>query len=286
MNGLPRRDIGVAVSSLVLLMLLWGVQTAGWLPDGPLGTFGDDFVTTMGNRGLNREGREALSAGYYEGLINEGSRLGAMNRLVTDNRRLPASANVPDRERVETFRLYELRPNADVMDYADDRARHRLRTNEAGMADQSYSLAKPPGARRFALVGDSVTRGQGAPFQGNYEALLEAQLNAEAPAGRSYEILNFAVGSYSLMQMMDAAIERATPYEPDVYVVALTDRSVYRRWGDHLVFLLDAGIDLKYDHLRQVVREAGLQAGDSRGVAAARLAPFRLPTIQWALREL
>jgi len=209
-----------------------------------------------------------------------------MNRLVTDNRMLPEVTRQPDRRRVEAFHYYELVPNSDVQDYADQRARYRLRTNSHGMADREYTREKPPGTRRLALFGDSVTRGQGAPFQGNYEALLEARLNEERLGGQRYEILNFAVGSYSLMQMMDVALERAVEFDPDVYVVALTDRNVYRRWGDHLVMLTQAGIDLKYDYLRGVAREAGLAPTDSRGVVAAKLARHRIPTITWALSQI
>ncbi len=243
----------------------------------------------MSDRGLNKEAREALTAGYYEGLMNEGSRLSSMNRLVTDNRRPGWEDRAqPDRRETHDFLYYELVPNSDVPDYLDDRSQYRLKTNSAGFADREYSRTRPDGVRRIALVGDSIARGQGAPFGANFESLLEDKLNEAhvTERVRGFEILNFAVGSYNITQLLESAVVKAAPYKPDTYVVALSDLSVYRRWGHHIALLMYSGIDLKYDYLRTMVREAGLSRNDPIGVFDAKLARFRLPTIRWALSEL
>jgi hypothetical protein len=137
-------------------------------------------------------------------------------------------------------------------------------------------------------VGDSVSRGQGAPFQGNYEALLEQQLNTshQRPGISRFEILNFAVGSYNITQEMDVALEKVPKFSADVYVVGLTHLSVYRAWGQHITMLMQSGIDLKYDYLRQLARDAGLDPREPVGVFDAKLARFRLPTIKWALGQI
>ena len=75
-------------------------------------------------------------------------------------------------------------------------------------------------------------------------------------------------------------------YKPDVYMFAITPLSVYRNWGQHIALLTHAGIDLKYDYLRQLVRDADLKADEPIGVFDAKLARFRLPTIRWALTEM
>lgn len=264
------------------------VSPAKW-PGGDVRVWSDQLVDTLSNRGLNKEAREALTAGYYEGLLNEGSRLSGMNRLVTDNRAPTFEIrSQPDRRESGDFLFYELVPNSDVPDYEDGRAKYRLKTNSAGFADREYSLSKPPEVRRIAIMGDSVTRGQGAPFGGTYEALLEERLNEahSSTTVQGYEILNFAVGSYNLTQQLGMAVERASKYSPDVYVLGLSPLSVYRSWGQHLALLVNAGRDLKYDYLRQLVRDADLKPGDSVGVADAKLARFRLPTIKWALAEM
>jgi hypothetical protein len=288
-----------ALRVVVLLLILIGTK-AGLLgyggivaplpwPTGEVRSWGENLVETISSRSLNKEAREALTAGYYEGLMNEGSRLSAMNRLITDNR--PPTFEVrtqPDRRESGDFLFYELIPNSDIPDYQDSRARYRLKTNSAGLADKEYSIEKPAGVRRIAVMGDSITRGQGAPFGGTYEALLENKLNEAhlTPSIRGYEILNFAVGSYTLTQQLGMAAERAVRYQPDVYVFGVSPLSVYRSWGQHIALLTEAGADLKYDYLRQLVRDADLKPGEPIGVFDAKLAKFRLPTIRWALSEM
>ncbi len=288
-----------AVRVVVVLIALMGLKTlllgykdvvpaVGW-PQGAARAWGNELVRTVSSRALNKEARESLTAGYYEGLLNEGSRLSGMNRLVTDNR--PPTFEIrtqPDRRESGDFLFYELIPNSDIPDYQDDRARYRLKTNSAGFADKEYSLEKPAGFRRIALMGDSLTRGQGAPFGGTYEALLENQLNEShrSDAVRGYEILNFAVGSYTITQQLGMAVERAVRYKPDAYMFGISPLSVYRSWGQHIALLTRAGTDVKYDYLRQLVRDADLQPDDPIGVFDAKLAKFRLPTIRWALGEM
>jgi hypothetical protein len=267
------------------LLALRTAQTAGWIDEPRMAR----LLTTLSDRNMNTEAREALTAGYYEGLINEGSRVSSMNRLLTDNRRLSfENRKAADRRQVSGFLYYELAPNMDEPDYDDQRQRYRLKTNSFGLADREYSLEKPPGTRRLALLGDSVSRGQGAPFLGNYESLLENTLNqSHTNAGtRRFEILNFAVGSYNITQSMDVALEKVPPFDADVYVVGLTHLSVYRRWGQHIALLMHGGIDLKYDYLRQVARDAGLDPREPIGVFDAKLARFRLPTVRWALEQI
>ena len=299
MTGLTLLLRNEAARVIALLLILIGAKVAllgyGGLarplpwPTGSARTWGNNVLETISSRSLNKEAREALTAGYYEGLMNEGSRLSAMNRLITDNR--PPTFEVrsqPDRRESGDFLFYELIPDSDIPDYQDSRARYRLKTNSAGFADKEYSVEKPEGVRRIAVMGDSITRGQGAPFGGTYEALLENKLNEShrSPSIRGYEILNFAVGSYTITQQLGMAVERAAGYDPDVYVFGISPLSVYRSWGQHIALLTEAGADLKYDYLRQLVRDADLKPGEPIGVFDAKLAKFRLPTIRWALSEM
>lgn len=291
-----KNEAGRATLALVVVIVLkaallgyGGVVEPLLWPTGQVRAWGENLVETMSSRSLNKEAREALTAGYYEGLMNEGSRLSAMNRLVTDNR--PPTFEVrtqPDRRQSGDFLFYELIPNSDIPDYQDARARYRLKTNSAGFADQEYAIEKPHGVRRIAVMGDSITRGQGAPFGGTYEALLENKLNEShrSESLRGYEVLNFAVGSYTITQQLGMAVERAVRYQPDVYMFGITHLSVYRNWGQHIALLTEAGMDLKYDYLRQLVRDADLKAGEPIGIFDAKLAKFRLPTIRWALSEM
>ena len=135
-----KREVLPVIGALVALIVLKGVHTAGWSPSGAVGSFTDNLVTTMGNRDLNKEAREAMTAGYYEGLINEGSRVSSMNRFVTDNRRpVWEDRSQPDRRQTHDFLHYELIPNSEKPDYYDSRFRYMLKTNSDGLADKEYT---------------------------------------------------------------------------------------------------------------------------------------------------
>lgn len=244
-------------------------------------------IRTLHKDELNREAREAQTAGYYEGLLNEGSRVAGMNALITGRDQFTAEHWMrPGRRHRGDYLYWDMPPNLRARD--PDNPRFDLATNSHGMADLEYALEKPEGTWRVALLGDSITRGQGAPFGANFEFQLEARLNADhaAPAGRRLEILNFAVGGYRVSQLVDVGLERVPPFSPDLYVVPLSELSVFRRWGEHIATLVQQGIDLKYDYLREMVREAGLRPSDPSGTMDAKLARFRLPTLRWMLAEL
>lgn len=245
------------------------------------------LLRTLHKDELNREAREAQTAGYYEGLLNEGSRVSGMNALTTGNVRFTAESWVlPGRRHLGDFLYWDMPPNLNARNPENPNLDHA--TNSHGLADKEYTLDKPPGTWRVALLGDSVTRGQGAPFGTNFEFLLEARLNQDlfGPAGRQLEILNFAVGGYRITQLVEVAHTRVPPFAPDVYVLPLTELSVFRDWGEHLATLVQNDIDLKYDFLRRVVREAGVRRSDPAGTIAAKLSRFRMPVLRWAVSEV
>jgi lysophospholipase L1-like esterase len=245
------------------------------------------LLRTLHKDELNREAREQQTAGYYEGLLNEGSRVSGMNAFVTGNRRFtPESWMLPGRRHRGDFLYWDMPPNLNARNPDNPNLDHA--TNSHGLADKEYSLEKPPGTWRVALIGDSVARGQGAPFGKNFEFLLEARLNENylGPRGRRVEIVNFAVGGYRITQLVDVANERVPAFSPDVYLFTLTELSVFRDWGEHLATLVQNGIDLKYDYLRELVQKAGIRPSDPAGTIAAKLARFRIPTLRWVIQEL
>jgi hypothetical protein len=223
----------------------------------------------MHNADLNREDFDALAAGYYEGLRKDAGPIG-----------MPAERD--DVRFRDDFLRYELRPSVKRSYPAGMRI-----TNSLGMANPEYAYEKPPLTRRIALLGDSVSLG---PYGHDYAALLEGRLNRDCltPEIRRFEILNFAVYGYSVVQMMDVALEKAPKFHPDVYVLAMANLEVLRKagWRTHLGRLVVSGGDLKYDYLRRVVVQAGVQPTDHLAVIEKKLAPFSLPVIRWALEQV
>lgn len=284
-----------AVASGLLTIVLVGVRVFDPMVSAITigGLSAKQLLKTLHKRELNREDADEQTAGYYEGLLSESTRVSSMNHLITGRAR-PARRHAeihalrqPDKYHIRgDFLYYEAKPNLDVPDYEDQRL--RLVTNSFGMADREYSTEKPQGTRRIAILGDSVTRGMGAPFGASYEALLENRLNERHVGGkvRRFEVLNFAVGGYRLTQLLDVAATKAPVFQPDTYLVALSELSISRKWGDHIEQLVSSGVDLKYDFLKQVAREAQLRPGEPAARVDAKLARFRLPTLKWAVSEI
>ena len=218
---------------------------------------------------FNREDFDALAAGYYEGLRKDAGPLG-----------MPM-----EREDVlfrDDFLRYELKPNVKRSYPAGMRI-----TNSLGMANPEYAYEKPPHTRRIALFGDSLSLG---PYGHDYAALLEDRLNRDCltPEIRRFQILNFAVYGYNVLQMMDVALEKAPKFHPDVYVVAMSELELVRRggWRAHVARLMVGGTDLKYDYLRHLLAQAGVRPTDHLWVIEDKLAPFFLSGVRWILEQI
>ena len=221
------------------------------------------------NNDLNAEDFDALTAGYYEGLRKDAGPTG-----------LPEEKD--DVSFREDFLRYDLRPNVKRQYPAGMRI-----TNSLGMANPEYGYDKPPRTRRIALLGDSVSLG---PYGKDFGALLEQRLNQEdlKPGINKFELLNFAVYGYSVVQVMDVALERAPKFHPDVYMVALTRLEFMSKagWRTHVGRLLESGTALKYPYLEEVARKAGVTSSDHLPVVRLKLAPYSRTVTRWALEQI
>jgi len=63
-----------------------------------------------------------------------------------------------------------------------------IRRNSWGFREREFDLAKPEGVYRIAVVGDSITFGQGVEEENRFTNLLEKRLNDQ---NGEYEVLNF-----------------------------------------------------------------------------------------------
>jgi hypothetical protein len=224
-------------------------------------------VAEMQNGDLNREDYDALVAGYYEGLRNDTTPTG-----------LPEEKD--DIRLRNDFLLYGFRPNLKRRYSAGMRI-----TNSLGMPNPEYGYPKPPHTRRIALIGDSVSVG---PYGQDYEALLEDRLNQAnlTPETQRFQILNFAVYGYGVVQLMDVALEQAPKFHPDIYLVALSQLDSNPGWAAHIARLILNGTDLKYDFLRRLVAQAGIRPTDHLPAITRKLAPFKLQVTRWSLEQI
>lgn len=221
------------------------------------------------NGDLNAEDFDALTAGYYEGLRKDAGPVG-----------LPEERD--DVVFRDDFLRYELKPNV-TRHYA---AGTRI-TNSLGMANPEYGYEKPPHTRRIALLGDSVSLG---PYGQDFGALLEQRLNQAdlTPGVRKFELLNFAVYGYSVVQVMDVALEKAPKFHPDVYLVALTRLEFMSKagWRTHVGRLVESGTGLKYPYLVDIAGKADVRPTDHLPIIRLKLAPYSRTVTRWALEQI
>src|SRR4051794_26790133 len=81
--------------------------------------------------------------------------------------------------------------------------------------------------------------------------------------------------------------ERVPPFQPDVYLVSISDRMVSKsEWASHLVTLIRTGEDLKYAYLRETVAPRALYQGAGKTYYNYRLSSERISTLRWSLDEI
>lgn len=118
--------------------------------------------------------------------------------------------------------VYELRP--DIDDYF---VLVPFRTNSRGLRDREYTLEKPAGTFRVAVIGSSFALPVGVPIEQAFHSLLEERLSREHPE-RPAQFLNFAVGMYNPEQMLGMLELRALAYDPDLVIFTTTRLSAPR----------------------------------------------------------
>jgi hypothetical protein len=135
-------------------------------------------------------------------------------------------------------------------------------TNRWGMRDKEYAKTPAAGTFRIALLGSSYTMGGGVPQESTVEALLEDRLNREAidSRHRRYEILNFSVGGYGILENVAVAERKVFPLAP--HAVLLVIHSVeYTRILSTLVTRVRANTRIEYPYVQRKLDEAGVQPG-------------------------
>jgi hypothetical protein len=237
-------------AALLGLLLLTQTTLISRLPPGPAKVIGSLKLTT-----LNVQDAALLHKGYYEKLDNV-SRLSAQlwdlyGTRPPEWRKGPVAAKVY-RKRAD-FMLGELLASTSGQYHGAT-----LTTNRWGMRDRDYQQKKPPGTYRIALLGPSLTMGPGVDDSVTFDALLEARLNREAPRpGYRYEVLNFGVLRYSLLQQLALLESRVFTFEPDMVVITAHAR-LEGTLTDHLMEVISRGFSIPYDTVEAILARGGV----------------------------
>ena len=176
------------------------------------------------------------------------------------------------------FRFFRYAPNQTW-------EKNGITTNSLGRVGPEWAQAKPAHTRRIALLGDSLAAGYRVPYQENFGPRLQQHLT-QSNSSETFEVLNFACPGYTLPQVFDTAIEDVRPYNADVYLLEVSERTLFRQWDAQLIQLVQRGIDPKYDFLRKLLQKAHVSRSDSRVDLHTKLAPYRIEILRSMLLAL
>jgi hypothetical protein len=262
----PAVGRAAAFTSLGALLLL----AAGTRPvQELLGPRPGRFLASLQQDRLTEYDAQQADRGYYDALMTSNS----LNRQVGGLVEQPAGwvplENSDAVRQTGDARLYELFPDSTI-----EHKRVPLITNRWGMHDREYALAKPAGTFRIAFMGASIEMGPGVVRDHTYEAVAEERLNA-ALAGRGgydrYEILNFAVGGYSVLQQL-LILDRVLGFDPDLVVLA-GHTATEPRTMQVLIGIIRDGHALP-PHVEALRREAGVDASSTEIEIVRGMRPY------------
>jgi hypothetical protein len=227
---------------------------------------------------LNSIDAKRLERGYYEDLVDVGR---FHDQLATLSTLAPRDwdGTEPKVRQTGGYTPYELIPSTRRMHKGVHQG-----VNQWGMRDREYTLAKPPGTYRIALLGASHSKGSGVEDWETYENLVEDRLNAEAPPGVRYEILNFSTGGYGPLSRLAILEKRVRRFDPDAVIYVAIDDYVWI--VNELTTATEKGHEIPFDHVLGVVRDASVSPGLARVVAEQRLRPHAPELVEWIYREI
>jgi hypothetical protein len=272
------RRAAVYTGAGALALVLLGLPRV----QGLLGARGGEVIASLQESRFNQRDEELLERGYYEGLLETNKFTSQLWEVVQKQPQdwIPIGDTEVARRTNQLLR-YELEPSKQIVFH-----RAPMSTNRWGMRDRDYEKAKPENTYRIALLGKSYEMGGGTKDGETFEAVAEDLLNAEM-AGKPYahyEILNFAVGGYTLLDLVVITREKVFDFEPDA--VFYTAHSVEERiLFNRLSRVVMEGKPLPPD-LEALLERVGISAGMPQSEVRRLLAPISDEVIAWGYRAI
>ncbi len=138
--------------------------------------------------------------------------------------------------------------------------------NSFGMHDRERTLAKLPGVRRIAVLGDSFVEALQVDPSQNFCSMTE---NALA----QHEVLNFGASAYNLGQSYLRLKNQASAFKPDIVILAIRPQAVFGLVPDvnggflaaRPTFFLNSKSELAVD---SALQEQWLKSRDGKRVRA------------------
>jgi D-alanyl-lipoteichoic acid acyltransferase DltB (MBOAT superfamily) len=235
-------------------------------------------VDNLKSSRLNARDAQMMDRGYYEDLTNVVRFNSALGDIY--NEKPPSWERCWAMHPIDGYPDYELMPNKHVWFKGT-----MMTTNRWGMRDRDYEKAKPAGTYRIALLGASHPMGTGVEDDQVFDNVAEDRLTREAAGGEytRYEILNFSVGGFGPLQMLADMDRRVFEFEFDALIYTAVD-DVY--WvAKDIIDAAQNGFPVPYQHVKDVMREAGLTKKTSYTEGYANMKPYSEALLLWTYQE-
>lgn len=110
-------------------------------------------------------------------------------------------------------------PNKCAREVAPGEVQTLVKINSTGMRDEEYSLKKPPGKNRIAVLGDSFAANLDVDSADVFTELMKKMLPD------NWQVLNFGVNGYGPAQELLLLKNKVIRYEPDIVIMLIYIRN-------------------------------------------------------------
>jgi D-alanyl-lipoteichoic acid acyltransferase DltB (MBOAT superfamily) len=241
------------------------------------------ILATIDDDRFSQWDEDQVIHGYYEGLLQ----MNRLNSRIWEMQLSRPAGKTPFRETDAVFRTggvpgYELIPSNETP-FRDT----IIRTNAWGMRDLEYEQPKRDGTFRIALLGSSYVMGWGVDNDEGFEAILESRLDMEPPRDEfeRYEVLNFAVGGYTLADHVALCEERVFEFEPDV-VIYVSHTGMMSRELERLADYLAEGTAARSTVLQDLLGEIAVDPSQSAEEIRRQLRGERRALNRWGYGKI
>ena len=301
-NRKPHETILLTLSTLTLLTLFSFKEIRCNIPLSV-----QHLYDQISDGSANKLEKTNAEAGYYDKLIEgeEGNTIGiggrSLKKMVKKNPYTDAyiyQNNIVNRR---------MKPNLNIVG-----SDHNFQSNSFGIRDKEYSIKKPLGTKRLALLGGSYQMGSGVNNTEVFEAIVEERINKEGlhfdlsastqnaqcddstvslsavedKGGFMHlEIFNFAAGGYYLLQHVEIVHTSVFQYDMDalVYFAHTDERGKVVK---DFTTIIKKELPLKYPFLQQIVKESGIKSYMSILQIRELLTPYADTIMKWGYKEI
>jgi hypothetical protein len=117
---------------------------------------------------------------------------------------------------------YLLKPHLrEVITNRESRETYELTTNSLGFRGPEWTIPKPDGVKRIAVLGDSFVESRSYEEHRIFCGRLESLLNA-VPNGERWEVMNLGMSGHNTATELALYEKLVTPLEPDYVLVCVT----------------------------------------------------------------